>query len=142
MNTRNITYLSPPTAVNVANAWFDVSSLSHFWVKRRVEVLRHMMVQVPMTKGRAAEIGCGNGFVQVQLEDVLGAPVDGCDLNEEALRRNKANLGDLYYYNVHQRHDAFGGGYHTIFLFDVIEHILEEDEFMESVLFHLSQAGL
>jgi len=93
MNTRNITYLSPPTAVNVANAWFDVSSLSHFWVKRRVEVLRHMMVQVPMTKGRAAEIGCGNGFVQVQLEDVLGAPVDGCDLNEEALRRNKANLG-------------------------------------------------
>jgi len=125
----------------MANAWFDVSSLSHFWIKRRFEVLRHLMVQVPLPNGRAAEIGCGNGFLQVQLEELLGAPIDGFDLNEEALRRNQANLGDLYHYNVHQRHDAFRGRYHTIFLFDVIEHIREEDEFIESVLFHLSQGG-
>jgi len=88
MNTTHITHLSPSTVVNMANAWFDVSSLSHFWIKRRFEVLRHMMVQVPLPNGRAAEIGCGNGLLQVQLEDLLGAPINYSCTAERRTRRD------------------------------------------------------
>jgi len=87
MNTTHITHLSPSTVVNMANAWFDVSPLSHSWIKRRFEVLRHIMVQVPMPKGRAAEIGCGNGLLQVQMEDLLGAPINCSCAAERRTRR-------------------------------------------------------
>ena len=142
MTVTRIQYLSRPPPVSMANSWFDVSSLSHFWMKRRCEVLRAAMSHVPISKGPVAEIGCGNGLLQLQLEDLLGNPVDGFDLNEEALKKNYVKRGNLYCYDIHQREVSFKEKYGAIFLFDVLEHIADEDKFIESVLFHLSPAGL
>ena len=35
---RAIEYLSPPAAVSMADRWFEIASLDHFWVRRRFEV--------------------------------------------------------------------------------------------------------
>src|SRR5688500_10526880 len=142
MTGAGITYLSPPSAVHMADSWYDISSLSHFWIRRRYDVLCSTMRCIPIPKGPVAEIGCGNGLLQVQLNNLSGIPVDGFDLNEEALTRNNAQAGNLYCYDIHQRDIRFQERYGAIFLFDVLEHIEEEDRFIESVLFHLSQEGL
>jgi SAM-dependent methyltransferase len=137
-----IQYLSQPVPVSMANSWFDVSSLSHFWIKRRCEVLRTAMSRAPEPTGPVGEIGCGHGLLQLQLEELLGAPVDGFDLNKEALEKNKVKRGNLYCYDIHQRDVSLKHKYGGIFLFDVLEHIMDEDKFIESVLFHLSPAGI
>jgi SAM-dependent methyltransferase len=100
------------------------------------------MFAASTSKGPVAEIGCGNGLLQLQLEELLETPVDGFDLNEEALRQNNVKRGNLYCYDIHQRDVSLKEQYGTVFLFDVLEHIRDEDKFIESVLFHLSQDGL
>ncbi len=143
MNDRPcITYLSPPTAVYMAEHWFDIANLSHFWIRRRFEILQCLMQRIPFPGGYAAEIGCGNGLLQAQLETALGIVVDGFDLSIEALKKNQAKAGGLYCYDIHNCHAAFEGRYRSLFLFDVLEHIQDEDCFMRSILFHLSQDGL
>jgi hypothetical protein len=140
--TGAIKYLSHPSAVHMADTWFDISCLSHFWIRRRYEVLCSAMRRVPVPKGHVAEIGCGNGLLQAQLENLSRISVDGFDLNEEALKRNNVKRGNLYCYDIHQRDVCFKERYSAIFLFDVLEHIEEEDKFIDSVLFHLSKDGL
>ena len=122
MTTMRIRYLSRPAPVSMSHAWFDVSSLSHFWIRRRCEVLRSAMFAASTSKGPVAEIGCGNGLLQLQLEELLETPVDGFDLNEEALRQNNVKRGNLYCYDIHQRDVSLKEQYGTVFLFDVLEH--------------------
>jgi hypothetical protein len=126
----------------MAEDWFNIADLSHFWIRRRFEIFRRLMQRVPLQGKHIAEIGCGNGLLQAQLKAVLGIVVDGFDLNIEALKKNQAEAGSLYYYDILERHVAFEERYSSIFLFDVLEHIQDEDAFLRAALFHLSKDGV
>ncbi len=136
-----ITQLSPPVVGRMSDTWFDIANLSHFWIRRRFEVLRYLTKYVSIRAQQVVEVGCGSGLLQAQLEASLSVPVDGFDLNEEALRRNSGRLGTLYLYDVRKRNIAFERHYDTVFLFDVLEHVQDESEFLDAVLFHLSRNG-
>ena len=84
-NAPPIEYLSNPSPVNMGDWWFDVANTEHFWIRRRFEVMRKLVGSALHGGTRVAEIGCGNGMLQRDIEDHYGIPVSGFELNELAL---------------------------------------------------------
>src|SRR5689334_24323714 len=100
---RSITYLSEPAPVSMGDAWFEIATLDHFWVRRRFEVLVRLCGKLIPQAKRCAEVGCGKGVLQRQVEDRFGVPVTGFDLNDQALRSNGSRQSPLCCYNIHDR---------------------------------------
>ena len=66
-NPKNIIYLSQPSSVSMADDWYDVANLDHFWIKRRFEVFRQLLRQLDLNLQnlKVAEIGCEIGRAHV-----------------------------------------------------------------------------
>ena len=141
MTSSRIVYASSPTSVSMSDAWYDIASLDHFWIRRRFQVLRALADGVIRKAEHIAEVGCGNGLLQRSIEDHYGVPVAGFDLNDLALRKNISRQSDLYCYDVHQRSPEFQARFDLVFLFDVLEHISAEDAFLDSLRHLLTPAG-
>ena len=90
---------------------------------------------------RVAEIGCGNGVLQRQLEDAYDLAPAGFDLHETALRQNICRRGKVYCYDIHDRADEFRKAFDILLMFDVLEHIEDQELFLESARFHLADGG-
>jgi cyclopropane fatty-acyl-phospholipid synthase-like methyltransferase len=138
---RNITYLSAPAEVSMGNRWFEIAAADHFWIRRRFEVLRKLAGDLIANAKHIAEIGCGHGLLQLQIEEAYGREVTGFDLNEFALRKNLSRMSPVCCYDIYQRDSALQGRFDLVFLFDVLEHISGEDSFLTSLKFHLAPGG-
>ncbi len=134
-------YLSPPEGVSMGDAWFSVASPSHFWIRRRFQVLQKLAGDFPWRTARLGEIGCGSGLVQRQVEDTYGTTIDGFDLNEYALKESVCRTSQRHCYNIHARAAALKAIYDGMILFDVIEHLDDHKGFLESALFHVKPGG-
>ncbi len=86
--TRKIEYLSTPAKVSMTDGYFELASLDHFWVMRRIEVFRQLAGDLMENAGEMAEVGCGQVLLQRQIEDAYGRGVTGFDLNENGLTHN------------------------------------------------------
>ncbi len=137
---RPITYLSPPAPVSMGDWWFDIATADHFWIRRRFEVMKRLADRVVRNSKSAAEIGCGHGLLQKDVEDHYGISVAGFDLNESALQRN-VSRSPLYCYDIHQRNPQFAAHFDLLLLFDVLEHIEAEGDFLRAAKFHLADSG-
>ncbi|HEV2395817.1 MAG TPA: class I SAM-dependent methyltransferase [Candidatus Sulfotelmatobacter sp.] len=137
-----ITYLTPPTPVSMGDWWFDVATSDHFWVRRRFDVTRRLADAKMRDCHSLAEIGCGNGLLQKDVEDCYGKSVTGFELNQLALEKNISGDSPLYCYDIHQRNAMFRSHFDLIFLFDVLEHIDDESRFLQSARFHLAKSGI
>jgi len=125
----------------MAQHWFKIASADHFWVRRRFAVLEKLAGHRILSARELAEVGCGNGLLQKQVEDAYGREVWGFDLNESALKQNVSCLSKLCCYDILQRDAPLHGRFDVIFLFDVLEHICDETSFLQALLFHLSHPG-
>jgi SAM-dependent methyltransferase len=128
--------------VSMADSWFEVATLDHFWIRRRFDVLRGLLGKNYHPSGLVAEVGCGHGLVQSQFRAAYGLPVDGFELNEHALAASVATDQPRFIYDIHERREELREKYSVVILFDVIEHIEDDSGFLESVLFHLKHGGL
>jgi SAM-dependent methyltransferase len=137
-----IIYYSECKKVSMADSWFEVATLEHFWVKRRFAVLKKLLGRGFKPAGLVAEVGCGHGLVQAQFLDAYGVSVDGYELNEYALSQSVATNQPRYIYDIYERREELKGKYGLIIMFDVIEHIEDEKGFLDSVMFHLAPGGL
>ena len=141
VQSRDITYLSPSAPVNMGDWWFDIATVNHFWIRRRFEVMKRLADSVIRSSREIAEIGCGNGLLQKSIEDHYQRPVVGFDLNELALRKNVSVISPLYCYDIFERKPEFSGRFDLLILFDVLEHIEDESQFLECVKYHLTETG-
>jgi SAM-dependent methyltransferase len=139
--SRQVEYLSPPAPVSMADSWFEIASIDHFWVRRRFEVLQRLDDGLVPAAAQIAEIGCGHGLLQRQVEDQYGKAVTGFDLNEYALKQNLSRISRVCCYDIHQQLPALHQSFDLIFLFDVLEHLPEETQFLNAVLYHLAPQG-
>jgi 2-polyprenyl-3-methyl-5-hydroxy-6-metoxy-1,4-benzoquinol methylase len=138
---RMIEYLSPAGEVSMSDGYFQIATTDHFWVRRRFDVLRRMADGIVSEAGEIAEVGCGHGLLQRQIEDKYGKPVTGFDLNEYGLKHNVSLISRVCCYDIHQRNGEFRNKFDLILLFDVLEHIPDEDGFLSALLFHLAPGG-
>ena len=137
----SIRYLSPPASVSMADRWYEIASVEHFWILRRFDVLQRLAGSLVSRAREIAEVGCGHGLVQLQIERAYGRGVTGFDLNELALKENVSRLGTICCYDIHQRDAALRQRYDLIILFDVLEHITDENAFLSALIFHLAPGG-
>ena len=138
---RNIEYLSPPAGVSMADRWFQIAALDHFWVRRRFQVFQRLAGGLIPGARALAEIGCGHGLLQRQIEDAYGRDVTGFDLNEYALKQNVSRISKVCCYDIFQKDEALRERFDLIFLFDVLEHIANEDGFLKTLMLHLAPDG-
>ena len=96
--------------------WYDIASLEHFWIRRRFEVLQKFAGPILSKAAIVAEIGCGNGMLQRQIEVTYGIAVTGFELNDAALRANVSENSPLYCYDIHRRAPQFEARFDTYFL--------------------------
>ena len=66
-----------------------------FWIRRRFKVFQQLAGNLIPGAQTIAEIGCGNGLVQRQIEVAYGKEVSGFDLNEAALKINVSCLSSV-----------------------------------------------
>ncbi len=125
----------------MGDAWFTIASPEHFWVRRRFQVLKKLAGDFPWRTAKLAEIGCGSGLVQRQIEDAYGTTVDGFDLNEYALKQSVCRTSQRHCYNIHARDASLRSACEGLILFDVIEHLDDHRGFLESALFHVKPGG-
>jgi len=125
----------------MANWWFEIATIDHFWIKRRFEVLRRLAGSLIPSALEIAEIGCGHGLLQRQIEEAYGREVTGFDLNEFALKQSLARRSNIFCYDIHQQVPALRQRFDLVFLFDVLEHMADEDHFLRAVMFHLAPGG-
>src|SRR5208337_3960863 len=116
---RRIEYLSPAAEVSMAERWF--------------EVLQRLCGGLISGAGAMAEIGCGHGLLQRQIETAYGRGVAGFDLNEFALKRNLSRHSRVCCYDIFRKDPGLRGKFEVIFLFDVLEHITDEDSFLKEI---------
>lgn len=136
-----IEYLSPPAVVSMADHWFEIASIDHFWIQRRFRVLQTLGGEYIKKAREIAEIGCGNGLLQKQIEIGFRRSVTGLDLNEYALKKNVSTKSRVCCYDILDRNPKLEGLFDVIFLFDVLEHIEDEDTFLNALRFHLASDG-
>jgi SAM-dependent methyltransferase len=140
--TRTIEYLSPPAPVSMSDDYFQIAGTGHFWVRRRFEVLRKLAGDMLSRSAAIAEIGCGHGLLQRQIEDAYGKPVTGFDLNEYGLQHNISRISRVCCYDIRQKAAEFAGRFDLVLLFDVLEHIDDESGFLQAVEYHLAPGGV
>ena len=138
---REIKYLSSPAEVSMADHWFEIASIEHFWVQRRFEVLQRLADGLIISAKDMAEIGCGHGLLQRQIEDSYEREVAGFDLNEFALKQNVSRRSAVCCYDIFSANPTLQSKFDVIFLFDVLEHISDEDGFLAALFFHLAGNG-
>jgi hypothetical protein len=125
----------------MADRWFEIASVEHFWIRRRFEVFQRLAGALITGTPAIAEIGCGHGLLQRQIEDAYDREVAGFDLNELALRQNVSRLSPIFCYDIHQKNTELRERFGLILLFDVLEHIADEDRFLSALIFHLGSGG-
>ena len=139
--TNRIQIISEPGEIKMADEWFDVATSDHFWIRKRFEVIKRILGTHLDPKFSIAEIGCGHGLLQRQMEDYYGVAVDGFDLNLPALKRNVSRSGNLFFYNISERQPRFSEKYKLLLLLDVLEHVEQECEFLSAVRDMISAGG-
>lgn len=143
MNKTNnkIEILSPPEAVDMADDWYQLASLDHFWMKSRFRAVESILAKekIGLT---FLEIGCGHGAVIKQFEDRFDAEVDGCDLNMLALNQIKETRGKIFCLDIFDKPKELLDKYDGVLLLDVIEHINNDSFFLENSLAYVKKGGL
>ena len=135
--------ISQPKNVSMSDDYYEMADISHFWIQWRFNVVIKQLKPFLSPESKILEIGCGNGVVMSQFEKILGYPIDGCDLNQFATNNLIANVsGNVYLYDIYDEHIDLLNKYDVIILFDVIEHIQNDSEFLNKALRHLKKNGL
>src|SRR5262245_30309679 len=98
--TNRIRYLSPPAAVSMSDDYYGLASMHHFWVRRRFEVLCRLAGQDVSRSASIADVGCGHGILQRQIEEAFRKHVTGFDLNEHALKQTVSRSSPICCYNM------------------------------------------
>ena len=113
----------------------------HLWITRRFEVLRRLAGDLIAQATAIAEIGCGHGLLQRQIEDFYQVEVAGFDLNETALKQTACRFSPVCCYDVREQSPEYEARFDLILLADVLEHIADQDAFLRAVKFHLAPGG-
>jgi 2-polyprenyl-3-methyl-5-hydroxy-6-metoxy-1,4-benzoquinol methylase len=142
MNSK-IEYLSQPEGVSMTDDWYDLASTDHFWMFWRFERLNTLVKRgfLDISGKSILEIGCGNGIVIEQLKTKYNAQIDGCDLNKKALEKIGLIRDNIYCYNIYEKNELLKEKYDVILLFDILEHIEDDVEFLNACLYHLKPGG-
>ncbi len=124
--------------------WLKSAGLDHFWMMWRFKFLLKQLskIKIKLKKNyKIMDLGCGNGVLSNQLERHNLLKIDRVDSNYETLKLNKNVKGKLICYNISKKDNKMKRKYDIIFLFDVLEHVKNDNKFINDINFHLKKNG-
>jgi len=138
--SEGIEFLSPPSEYRMADEWYDIAKVDHFWIKWRFEIMKRLLPK-GFNWDSTLDVGCGSGISAEQIAGYYGYAIAGCDLNLESLKMASLKHSKLYFYNIHHKCHEFKEAFSNILLLDVLEHIQDPGSFLNSIKFHLKPGG-
>jgi SAM-dependent methyltransferase len=133
--------LSKSQNVSMSDDWYELTDPNHFWVQWRFRMLQSILKPFVNQDTKILEIGCGNGLVMHQLEKSMNLVIDGCDLNAYALKGMFDVSGNVFLYDIFDLKPEMLEKYDGLIMLDVIEHIENDNEFLQIALKHLKKDG-
>jgi SAM-dependent methyltransferase len=113
-----------------------------YWFGNRNELIAWALAQSGCTAGQFLEIGCGTGWVLQSIETRFPNLVTtGSEVLAEALPIARARLHSTQLYQMDARHIPFRDHFEGIGLFDVLEHIEEDQAVLTEVFAALKPGG-
>lgn len=134
--------ISKSESVSMHDDWFEIADAKHFWMQWRWKALQKSKKLLPGKGQTMLEIGCGNGIAVDQFESNLNCIVDGCDLNEHALKMSNPSKGRKLLYNIFELNNTLTGKYDGVILLDVLEHITDHVTFLKIASQYCKPEGL
>jgi SAM-dependent methyltransferase len=114
---------------------------THFWFVSRNRILADVLRRYCPNPARILEIGCGTGFVLAGLRRLFpAARLSASDIYTEGLAFAAQRVPDAALFQMDARHIPYHEEFDLIGMFDVLEHI-EEDEAVLRQVFAASKAG-
>lgn len=109
----------------------------HPWETSRLATLRRLVQTVPVDPGDTVlDLGCGDGFVLANLFSSFETTLVGID----------KNFSDEYLVSLRERHPSIRFArfldsslpetYRLVLLLDVLEHVVEDQAFLSSIVAH------
>ncbi|MBF0319062.1 MAG: methyltransferase domain-containing protein [Nitrospirae bacterium] len=139
-----IEMLSDQVPESFVKEWYSMGSEGHVWFDWRFRVFVKQLESLEISlhnNYNILDIGCGQGIMRNQIESISNWVVNGCDTNMEGLSMNTSDRGRTLYYDIHNRIPVFKDSYDGLLVYDVLEHIEDTCEFIESALFHVKKGG-
>jgi SAM-dependent methyltransferase len=113
----------------------------HFWFESRNKLIIWSLQQFFPEVRNFLEIGCGTGFVLSGIKKALPhVEVAGSDVFIKGLSFANKRVPEARLFQMDARHIPFEEEYDVVGLFDVLEHI-EEDEVVLQELFRATKLG-
>lgn len=113
----------------------------HFWHVGRREIILDAIRSIPKSvDSKILEIGCGNGSVLIFLKK-NGLNIEGGDIFLEGLRYCRQRAGDVPLYQIDITALPFKGEFNIIGLFDILEHIDDDEKALREVNHALKTGG-
>jgi len=114
----------------------------HFWFSSRNRLIRRVLKRYTPEAVNFLEIGCGTGFVLSVLEQEFpNLSLTGCDIYPEAMGFSGKRLARTRLLLADARHLPFKSAFTAIGMFDVLEHIDDDDRVLSEIYLSLAQAG-
>lgn len=137
-----MSYLAEETSF--PEVWYDIADENHFWAYWRFKILQKLLLQQGMRFDKELlcfDIGAGNGILIKQLESSTRWKTDACDTNPRF--ENQIEMrGKYFQYNVYEKQPSLQGKYDVVFLMDIVEHLNNPSEFIDTASFYLKLGGV
>ena len=139
----NLTFFHKSAKVDMDDDWFDIATRNHFWIRRRWDVILRLIAKNQVCLGHVADIGCGIGTQTALIQDHSPGKVDGFDLNGQALIKAAESYPDCRFFcmNILEGNDQLNEKYDTIFVLDIIEHLIDASTFLRATKKLLKKTG-
>ncbi|MBT8195137.1 MAG: methyltransferase domain-containing protein [Bacteroidia bacterium] len=140
--SNHIEIISEPEKVDMADSWFELADPNHFWSKGRLRAIFKNGLLDTLNNNKVLEVGCGSGLVINQFNHYPNVALDGCDLNMFAMEQIGKMNGNLYCLNIYDKPEKLLNQYKGVLLMDVIEHIEDDTDFVQTCTHYLKEDGL
>lgn len=124
--------------------WFELANEDHFWIQWRARILQKMLMATSTSveiNYRGVDIGCGNSVLRKQIESFSKWNMDGFELDKYALSLSPGTRGQLFLYDIRDKHEEFHEVFDVLTMFDILEHYHDPEAFLKDAGYHLKKGG-